>query len=143
MAGIGQLPYPQGLILSKLDRRMKEAINYKTWLETVYTNATAFWDFGNVVQAAELLGHLPSTFTPFLYKVFTDKERARAQRNKPPKAMAEESAPNSRPAGTDPAHHGTALLQSRLTQHCHSCRQNDSLGNKDLLQPLLRLVRVY
>lgn len=51
---------------------------YKTWLEIVYTNATAVAaSFGNVVQAAELLGHLPFRFPPFPCKVFKDKEKPR------------------------------------------------------------------
>lgn len=51
---------------------------YKTWPEMIYTNATAVAAyFGNAVQAAELLGHLPIRFPPFPHKVFRDKERAR------------------------------------------------------------------
>lgn len=56
--------------------------------------------------------------------------------------MTEQSLPQT-PGQLELTQHtkAPALPQSRLTQHCHSCRQNDSLGIRDLLQPLLRLVR--
>lgn len=78
VAGIWLLPRPQSLILSRVGRR-KEAMKCKTCPEMGHTYATRVPPhFGNVVQAGELLGHLPVSSPPYPHKAFRDKGRARA-----------------------------------------------------------------
>lgn len=125
VAGIWLLPRPQGLILSRVGRRRKEAIKCKTCPEMGHTYATQVSPhFGTVVQPGELLGHLPMRSLPYPHKVFRDKGRARATEEQTSKSQeCTESAPQA-PAQLGLTQHSQppAVPPSRLlTQCCHSC----------------------
>ena len=75
VAGLWLLPRPQGLSLSRVGRRRKEAIKCEACPESGYTDATtAPAYFGNSVEAGKLLGHLPPARSPpYPRKIFRDR----------------------------------------------------------------------
>lgn len=95
VAGICLLPRPQGLILSRVGRRRKEAIKCKTCPEMGHTYAARVPPhFGTVVQPGELLGCLPMRSLPTHTRSSGTREEPGPQRNKPPKARNPQSLPH-------------------------------------------------
>lgn len=150
-AGIQLLPCLQGLILSRVGRRRKEAMKCEACPETGYMDTTPVpAHFRHVVEAEELFGQLPMRSPPYPHKVFRDKERARAMEEQTSKSQECRVRPaSSRPAGSDPVLSATgtaaeqtstpALPQLQIGHkvYCHP------LETRGLLQPLPRLRKAW